>query len=871
MNLINEKMIDEYVKKFNFKQMLILPVILLIVSLSILAYTSYTTRTPEGLGAPVKLGMEFQGGTAITFDSSKTPEQLKEEFSAYPVVQAREYGGGNQKLLQFGPMTESQITDVINKINSEYSNPGQITQMGEVVSKSLQRQTLNAILFSFIGMAIVVFIVFRIFVPSVAVVISAFADIAFAAAMMDVFGIVLSLGTVAALLMLIGYSVDTDILLTTRLLKRKGELSDKIKDAMKTGMTMTLTTLAALIALFVVSSGSYLVSSFTRIDIIRDISVVLIFGLIADIVNTWMTNVGILKWYLEKTGKTETRVEKPKEEEAGSMNGEEPFYKKPRVLLLFIVILASIVAMTVSYKNGEVKVGSNLNYGLDLQGGSWLQLQLQGAIVQVSADENKIIQSEFQRLLNDPSVKVEETTLNSVTFTTAKQTTQKIIDSFGFGKSTITQAPDGGTRISLQISREYAIQKYLENNLNAEIRMIPGNVLTFEIRKAVTQDELNAVLKPVDGKVNSFKVGVSSETRDETKKILETKLNSLGMKEIPIRTVGDDFILIDLAGVDITTAKDIAAKPGKFEIRIQVNGNVTEHVLYGTEITPGLPEKQTSDVWAVTFTLSDAGAAALRDAAIQYGAVTNPSAHELIMLLDENEVYSAPLSPELARNIQSVPVKSLSATTGAGDEGQRKANELQIHLRAGALPVKVDVIGAGEVSAELGSRFKSQVLIAGLIALILVAIVVSLRYKQPNIVIPMLSTSFSEVIIILGFTVLVGFQLDLPTIAGIIAVIGTGIDHLIIITDEVLAGGAMPPDKVYRSRLTKAFAIIFSAAATVLVAMSPLLIMGFGALRGFAVITIVGVLIGVFIARPAYAEVIQGMLVEDTGKKFVDE
>ena len=135
----------------------------------------------------------------------------------------------------------------------------------------------------------------------------------------------------------------------------------------------------------------------------------------------------------------------------------------------------------------------------------------------------------------------------------------------------------------------------------------------------------------------------------------------------------------------------------------------------------------------------------------------------------------------------------------------------------------------------------------------------------------MLSTSFSEVIIILGFTVLVGFQLDLPTIAGIIAVIGTGIDHLIIITDEVLAGGSMPPDKVYRSRLTKAFAIIFSAAATVLVAMSPLLIMGFGALRGFAVITIVGVLIGVFIARPAYAEVIQGMLVEDTEKTFVGE
>lgn len=554
------------------------------------------------------------------------------------------------------------------------------------------------------------------------------------------------------------------------------------------------------------------------------------------------------------------------------MNDEGPFYKKTRFLLLFIVILGSLVALTVSYKNEELKFGNNLKYGLDLEGGSWLQLKLQGAIAQVDADEKKIVQEEFGRLLNDPSIKVMESTYSSITFTTSKQTTQKTIDDFGFGKSTISQSQEGGTRISIQTNRELLIQKYLENNLKAEIMRIPGNQLTFEIRKAVTEDELNEVLKPVDGKViPPFRAGVSEKTRDETKSILETKLNSLGLKEIPIRTVGDNYILIDLAGVDISTAKDIAAKPGKFEIRIQVKGNETEHILYGTEITPGLPEKQKGDVWGVSFVLSDAGAAALRDAALQFGAVTNPDAHHLIMYLDENEIYNAALSPELAKNIQSVPVKGLVANTGTGDEGQKRANELIIHLKAGALPVKVEVVGAGQVSAELGSKFKSQVLIAGIIALILVAIVVSLRYKQPNIVIPMLSTSFSEVIIILGFTVLVGFQLDLPTIAGIIAVIGTGIDHLIIITDEVLAGGAMPPDKVYKSRLTKAFTIIFSAAATVLVAMSPLLIMGFGALKGFAVITIVGVLIGVFIARPAYAEIIQGMLVEDTTKKFVEE
>ncbi len=308
MDLINEKAIEAYVKNVTLKQMLIIPAILLLLSLSIMAYTTYTT------GTPVELGMEFKGGTAIVFDSAKTPDKLKEEFRSYPVIQAREYGGGETKLIQFGPMTASLQSELEQKINSEYQLRGgkpEIRQMGEVVSKSLQGQAVRAILFSFLGMALVVFIIFRTFVPSIAVVISAFADIAFAAAMMDVFGIVLSLGTVAALLMLIGYSVDTDILLTTRLLKRKGELGDKIKDAMKTGLTMTTTTLAALVALFVVSSGSYLVSTFTRIDIIRDISVVLIFGLIADIINTWMTNVGILKWYIER-GTPEKRIEKPK-------------------------------------------------------------------------------------------------------------------------------------------------------------------------------------------------------------------------------------------------------------------------------------------------------------------------------------------------------------------------------------------------------------------------------------------------------------------------------------------------------------------------------------------------------------------------------
>ena len=144
------------------------------------------------------------------------------------------------------------------------------------------------------------------------------------------------------------------------------------------------------------------------------------------------------------------------------MNEEEPFYKNWRVLLLAVVILGSITAITVSYSNGQLNIQNNLKYGLDLDGGSWLQVQLQGAIAQVDADAGKIVQVEFARLLNDPSIKIDEVTAASVTFTTSTEITQKTIDSFGFGPSTLSVAPSGGTQVTLQTNKDFLIQTYLK-------------------------------------------------------------------------------------------------------------------------------------------------------------------------------------------------------------------------------------------------------------------------------------------------------------------------------------------------------------------------------------------------------------------------
>ncbi len=547
--------------------------------------------------------------------------------------------------------------------------------------------------------------------------------------------------------------------------------------------------------------------------------------------------------------------------------------KDPRVILLIAAVLLSIVFIQPWYSADE-GFSTNLNYGLDLEGGSWLQIRLQGAVAQLDGDVEGLADAYLADALGYP---VEITGVSgmdmgtagsTVTFITDSRVTSAGLDGLGLGESEISYL--GNTsEVVLFTTEEALMTQYLSDSLGAEVipLALGDGRVEYEIRTAVTLEELEALLVLADSSVVKdsdkdpiYRVGVRTETRDMTKEILSEKLNSLGLKDIPVRTVGDDYILIDFAGIDLATAKDIAEKPGKFEIRIQTQGNETRHVLYGDDIesvgVPGFHDEQ----WHTPFRLNRDGALALQKAAIESGATEDPDEHWLYMYLDGNEVYGAPFSYSAANKIREIPIYAWQCSTGSAEDSKARAEELQIHLRAGALPVNVELVGSGHVDAALGTQFKIQAVLAGLLALMAVALVVFRRYHQKQILLPMVGTSISEVIMILGFAGAVGWQMDLPAIAGVIAAIGTGIDHLVIITDEVLHEGKLPTTKVYLERITKAFSIIFAAALTTTIAMAPLVIMGFGALKGFAITTIVGVLIGVLIARPVYGKVIKVVL-----------
>jgi preprotein translocase subunit SecD len=475
-------------------------------------------------------------------------------------------------------------------------------------------------------------------------------------------------------------------------------------------------------------------------------------------------------------------------------------FKDWRVLTLIILLALSVVAIYPHFDNNG-NLTTNLQYGLDLQQGAWLQLEFKAEVV--------------------------------------GYTTTQPVDTFVAN---------------------------LSKDLNTDVVQVDATHL--EIRKSYTQAELEPYFESEGGTLVSYQPGISKDTADLVKQILEDKINAMGTKDAKVNTlIGMNnvarYVRVEMAGVDMNEAQQIVGKQGKFEIRIQTTGNETEHVLYGDTITSvAIPTKDTSGNWGVGFTLSDAGAETFRESAIKFGATADPTHHQLAMLLDNKTVYSAPLSSNLASSLQTETTRNMVASTGTGTYGQQQATNLEIQLRAGALPVDVSVAGSGSTSASLGSHYMTMCMIAFILALIMVGFVIYYRYREPRIVLPMVLINASEIVILLGFISAIKFQMDLPTIAGLVAVVGTGIDQLVVITDEILHEGIVPSPNVYLKRLSRALTIIIIAAATVLIAMLPLALMDLSTLKGFAIITMLGVLVGVIVTRPAYGKIIMEILSE---------
>ena len=280
-----------------YKLLLIIPIALLLLSI-IQVGVQYSTT-----GDFVSKGVSLKGGSTITINQEFTdPEITSLEQSLetnFPLaeISIRELSSAGS-MIGISIDSDAQDTEEINALSSTVeeltgvsSEDFSIEVMGSSLGESFFQQTKWVLLIAFLLMGVVVFAYFRSIVPALAIILAAVSDLFVTLAIFNLTGSKLGTSGIAAFLMLIGYSVDTNILLSTRLLKKKdGTVIERAYGALSTGLTVTATTLAVLTIAFV------LVES----EVVKQIMLILLIGLAVDMIMTWIQNMSILRIYLER-------------------------------------------------------------------------------------------------------------------------------------------------------------------------------------------------------------------------------------------------------------------------------------------------------------------------------------------------------------------------------------------------------------------------------------------------------------------------------------------------------------------------------------------------------------------------------------------
>jgi preprotein translocase subunit SecD len=447
-------------------------------------------------------------------------------------------------------------------------------------------------------------------------------------------------------------------------------------------------------------------------------------------------------------------------------------------------------------------------------------------------------------------------------------------------RATVTGVTAEGVNVSTE--NEDTIESDVVAALNVDadnVRARPG-IDTVEVYANVSNADFRDALTSTGYQPDTVRRGVTEPTRDSIVSIIGTKVDATGLSGANVNAIqpqgGDNthYVVIEVPGRNASQVRDLIEGRGEVELWAYYpqNGNQTNTtVLQGSDLANvDPPTTNRNGEPIVPVELTQEAAPQFADAMRQYGFTSGQGIRNcqfpgggycLLTVLDGDVVYDASMGPRLADDLDSGsfernPTFTITATT------TEQARQLQVNLRAGALPAELEFQDSYYVAPSFAERYKPLSLVTGIAAAIAVAIMVYLRYGEAKVAVPMVFTALSEVVILLGFSSVVGLALDLSYIAGFIAVIGTGVDDLVIIADEVMTE-EVSSSRVFQNRFRKALWIIGAAAATTIIAMSPLAVLSLGDLRGFALITILGVLVGVLITRPAYGDILRRLLTDN--------
>jgi len=378
---------------------------------------------------------------------------------------------------------------------------------------------------------------------------------------------------------------------------------------------------------------------------------------------------------------------------------------------------------------------------------------------------------------------------------------------------------------------------------------------------------------------------LNDEEMNDLVSITNNRLNVFGISDISVRSVSDlegsNFMLVEVAGISPSDLKEIVAKQGKFEARVgnesSANGTLGTMVFEGGkgDISDvcrnraecsgvvGCQNNGNEYVCSFRFTIYLTEEAAKKHAEVTNSVPLDETGKyltdKLYLYVDNAEVDSLLIGADLKGQV-TTQVSIQGSGSGATQEealtdAKTSMNKLQTILITGSLPYKLNLLKLDSVSPLLGKEFTNNIIKLALIVFAIVCSLILIRYRKIKITSAVILTIVSEAILTLAVAALIRWNLDAPSIAGIIAGMGTGVNDQIIIIDESVSG----ENTSLKERIKRALFIIFGAFFTIFAAMLPLFWAGTGLLRGFALTTLIGVTVGILITRPAFADIIKNI------------
>ena len=340
-------------------------------------------------------------------------------------------------------------------------------------------------------------------------------------------------------------------------------------------------------------------------------------------------------------------------------------------------------------------------------------------------------------------------------------------------------------------------------------------------------------------KLDEIPAGQSvADYNDRARRVIDRRINGLGVSEPVIQAVGDDKILLQLPGIDdIQQANDIATKQAKLEIKIPDAANPGQFKsmtppLTGEHLNPTFVSFDSANQPQVNFEFTGADS----DRWVQ---LSKDYQGQVVEITLDGQRISAP-------SIESI----FTSGTGVihGSFTVQSAKELSNLINSGALPVSLTVIQSSRVEPTLGAQSVDRSLIAGAVGLLLVAFFMIAYYRVPG-VLAVMALAFYTTLTYAIFR-LIPVTLTLAGIAGFILSIGMAVDANVLTFErlkEELRSGKSLRVAVEEGRKRAFPSIFYSNLATVLTA-GILFMFGTGTVKGFALTLGIGVAVSFFTA-----------------------